>query len=80
MKQDPPKDPAGLGREASLFAALVGGISLGKQGLKLRQSKQLCNSPFYSENQAIYTLKVMKNHVSKVFDHKDKQHMAETFP
>lgn len=38
---------------------------------KVRQTKVSCNSQLYSVHETIYTLRVKKNHVSKVLNHKE---------
>lgn len=49
-----------------VFIALVGGVNLGKWGLKMWQSYASRNRPLYSEHQTIYSLGVKKGHMSKV--------------
>ena len=61
-----------------MFIHLVSSMNLGDQSLKMSQTKVLHNSQLYSECQAIYTPRVKKNHRSKVFNHKDKPHVAKT--
>jgi hypothetical protein len=43
----------------------------------MRKTKVLSNSQFYPDHQAIYILRVKKNHMSKELNHKDKLHMAK---
>ena len=59
-------------------ATLLGGMNLGVQGLKLEQSKASWSSQMYSEYQTIHTLKVKKSQLSKLYNHKDKLHVAQT--
>lgn len=46
------------------YTALEGGVKLGKQGLKFRQTTFSCDSQLYSELQTILTLTVQKSHLS----------------
>lgn len=50
---------------------------LGEWSLKVIWTKALCNSQLYSEHQTMYALKVKENHISKVYNHKDKLHVAK---
>lgn len=43
----------------------------------LRQTKISCSSQLYSEHLIIYTLRVKRGHLSKVFNHKVKPHVAK---
>jgi hypothetical protein len=55
-------------------------MNLGERGLKMKQTKVSCNSQeFYSEYHPVYTLRVKENHMSKVFNHKDKPHVTKPF-
>ena len=43
----------------------------------MRDNKVSCNHQFYSEHQTIYTIRVRKSHMSKVYNHKDKLRVAD---
>lgn len=58
---------------------IEGELNLEDQGLKMRGTKVLDNSQLKSEHQTTYTLKVKKNHKSKVFWYKDKPHVAKPY-
>lgn len=51
-----------------LWTVAAGGVNLGEQSLKMRQTKASHNSQLSLEHQTIDTLRVK----SKVYDHKDK--------
>lgn len=53
-------------------------MNLGELGIKMRQVEVLYNRQLYSEHEAIYTLRVKKNHLIKIYNHKDKMHLAKT--
>lgn len=61
-----------------MFTAIVGSVNLGEPVPKAEQTKVSCNSQHYLEHQTIHTLRVKKSHVSRVFKHRDKLHMAKT--
>lgn len=58
-------------------ATLLGSMNLGEQRLKTEQIKVSCNSHLYSKHQTIYTLKFKKNQLSKLYNQKDKLHVAK---
>lgn len=66
------------GNTWSCFAALAGGVNLGKRGLKIRQTVVSRNRQLYSEHQTVSTLRVTKNGLSKMYNHKDKTHVTKT--
>ena len=68
-----------MSTDVVVFTALIGSMNLGEQGLRMRQTKVSCNSQLYSVHETIYTLRVKKNHMSKVFNHKDKPHVTKPF-
>lgn len=47
-------------------------------GVRTWKNRERRDSQLYLEHQAIYTVKVKKNHMSKVDNPKDKLHMAKT--
>lgn len=57
------------------MVALVGGVNLGERGLNMRQTKVASCIP---EHRAIYTVRIKKNHMSKVFSYKDKATHGKT--
>jgi hypothetical protein len=40
------------------------------------QTKVSCNIQFYSEHQTIYTLRIKKSHMSKLYNHKVRSHIV----
>ena len=60
-----------------LFTGVVGGINLEEQGLKMWQNKVSQNTQLYLEHQTIYTLRVKKSNLSKMYSHKDEPPMAD---
>jgi hypothetical protein len=59
-----------------LFIALVDSMNLEEWGLNMNQTNVLCNGQLYSEHLTIYTSRVKKNHLSEVYNYKDKPHMV----
>lgn len=43
----------------------------------MRHTKVSCNSQFYAKHQTIYTLRDNKSHMSKLYNHKGKSHVAD---
>lgn len=62
-----------------LLTAVIGGMNLGEEGLKMRQTIVACSSKVYSERWAVYALRAKKSHMSLVFNHTDMSHMAKTY-
>lgn len=54
-----------------MFTALVGGLNLGEQDLKVRSTKISYNSQLYSEYRAVHTLR-LKNHTSRIFQSQEQ--------
>jgi hypothetical protein len=50
-----------------VLTALVGTVNLREQRLKTRLTKISCNSQLYAEHRTVYTLRVRKSHMSKVY-------------
>lgn len=57
---------------AWVFTALVGSM----QGLTMRHTEVSCSGQLHLEHQEIYPLRVKKNHVNPLFNHKDKPYVA----
>lgn len=54
-------------RTQNVLTALVGTVNLREQRLKTRLTKISCNSQLYAEHRTVYTLRVRKSHMSKVY-------------
>lgn len=48
-----------------------------EQGLKVRQSNSHAIAKFFSDHQTIYTLRVIRSHLCKMYNHKDKFQVAK---
>lgn len=64
--------------QATLFTALEV-VELGEQSLNMRWTNISGNGQLHSENQTAYTPRVNRSHISKVCNHRDKQHEAKPY-
>ena len=60
---------------STVFKARGGSRNLGEWGLQMRNSTVLCKSQLYWEHQTIYTLRLKKSHLSKVYNYKHTPHV-----